>query len=100
MAIVIKKPLVEPLQMYFDMKGDTTRWELLANLAKDKFQIELLPSVFAEFRYTGVMRLFRGDLTKVFVLDQIIEDRKKVQDQLAVLTGVLVLQQEAPSQSL
>lgn len=97
MAVVITKPLIEPLQMYFDMKGDTTQWTLLANSAKDKFQIELLPSVFAVFRYTGVMRVFRGDLTKVYELDRIIHEDFCLGGEQALLVGTLVLQPEVSS---
>lgn len=100
MTIVFRVPPLEPPKMCFDMQSNMTWWEILANFGKDEFQIKLFPSVYAVFRYTGVMRLLSGVPTRVFVLDKVTNDFKLDQGQLVLLAGAFVLQQEVLPESL
>lgn len=92
---VYSLPQLTPAAQLFDLKGQQTRWQILADIHQAAFAFEILPGVFAQFGSTGARRFFRNSYFEIFELVRITHEREKVQDQLVSLAGVLTLKPEA-----
>ena len=92
---VYSLPQLTPAAQLFDLKGQQTRWQILADIHQAAFAFEILPGVFAQFGSTGARRFFRNSYFEIFELVRITHEREKVQAPLVSLAGVLTLQPEA-----